>query len=379
MKYLLMIPGPVESPGQIIEAFNGQTVAHYGAEFRDLYLDTVDQLSAIMGTEGQSYLIPGSGSTALEAIGANFCHGKKCLVINNGHFGDRIYDIAKSYAAHLDQIIFPKGSPCDLEAIEQRLQANSYDVVWMVHVDTSIGILNPIREVAALAKKYKAWMFVDAIASGGIEEIKMDQWGIDAVANATQKGLACPAGFGLLTAGKEILSKLDSEFSPTTWCLNLKVWVEYYHMWNDWHPFPVSLPTNLVKALKVSLDMINQQGIENRLAFYRQVSEKLIKAILVLGLGLFVPRNSTAHGLTAVSTGGKFDASQFKNFLVKNYNIMIGGSLDEDMKTTVFRIGHMSTEQCLTRNLAAVISGLGAYMRAQGLEVNLDDAIAQLQ
>ena len=150
-------------------------------------------------------------------------------------------------------------------------------------------------------------------------------------------------------------------------------------MWNDWHPFPVSLPTNLVKALKVSLDMINQQGIENRLAFYRQVSEKLIKAIEVLGLGLFVPRNSTAHGLTAVSTGGKFDASQFKNFLVKNYNIMIGGSLDEDMKTTVFRIGHMSTEQCLTRNLAAVISGLGAYMRAQGLEVNLDDAIAQLQ
>lgn len=378
MKYLLMIPGPVESPAQIIEAFNGQTVAHYGPEFRDLYIDTVDKLSEVMGTGGQSFLIPGSGSTALEAIGANFCKSKNCLIINNGHFGDRIYDIASVYGANIDQIIFEKGTGYNLQAIEEKLSSNSYDLVWMVHVDTSIGILNPLKEVAALAKKYQARMFVDAIASGGVEEIKMDQWGIDGVANASQKGFACPAGFGLLSVGKDLLDQLDKECVPTTWCLNLKVWLEYYDMWNDWHPYPVSLPTNLVQALNISLDMILAEGIQERAAAYRQVSDKMIRAIEKLGLGLFVPRNLVSHGLTAVSTEGKFDASDFKLFLQKEYQIQIGGSLDKDMKSTVFRIGHMSKQQCLTRNLAAVISGLGAYMRARGLEVKLDEAIAGL-
>ena len=97
MKYLLMIPGPVESPDEVIDAFNGQTIAHYGDEFRDLYIDTVDRLSRILGSKGLSFLIPGSGTTALEAIGATFCNGKSCLVINNGSFGDRIYDVSTRY------------------------------------------------------------------------------------------------------------------------------------------------------------------------------------------------------------------------------------------------------------------------------------------
>jgi len=71
MRYLLMIPGPVENPDEVIAAFNGQTVAHYGKEFRDLYLETGQRLSRIMGSEkAWSFLIPGSGSVAQEAIGA---------------------------------------------------------------------------------------------------------------------------------------------------------------------------------------------------------------------------------------------------------------------------------------------------------------------
>ena len=66
MKYLLMIPGPVESPDEIIEAFNGQTVAHYGKEFRDLYLETASRLSRILGSKKSwSFLMPGSGTTEM--------------------------------------------------------------------------------------------------------------------------------------------------------------------------------------------------------------------------------------------------------------------------------------------------------------------------
>ncbi len=375
MKYLLMIPGPVETPDEITEAFNGQTIAHYGKEFRDLYIDTIQGLSRVMGSKGWSFLLPGSGSTALEAIGANFCNSKKCLILNNGHFGDRIHDIASRYTSRVEQLIFEKGKSYDLGVVEGYLKAGKYDLVWMVHVDTSIGILNPLREVAEICNKYNTKIFVDAIASSGVEQIKMDEWGIDGIANATQKGFSCPAGFGLLTLGEDLIGQIDPSKSDT-WCLNLGVWVEYYHMWNDWHPYPVSLPTNLVRALNKSIELMERDGIENRVNMFREVSRRIIKAVRMLGLDLFVPESFTAHGLTAVNTLEKFDASEFTEFLKQKFRIQVGGSLDKDMKSTVFRIGHMSTKQCLDRNLLSVIGALGAYMRTKNIKVDLEGALS---
>ncbi len=377
MNDLLMIPGPVETPDAIIEAFNGQTVAHYGEEFRDLYVDTVQRLSRVLGSSGWSFLIPGSGSTALEAIGTNYCSSKKCLILNNGHFGDRIHEIASRHSSKVEQLIFEKGKSYDLEVVEAYLREGGYDLVWMVHVDTSIGILNPLKEVAALAKKYQARVFVDAIASGGIEEINMDAWGIDGVANATQKGFSCPAGFGLLTLSKELVEDAKNK-PPNSWYLDVGVWVEYYHMWNDWHPYPVSLPTNLVKALNKSLELIEKEGIDNRVAAYRDVSERVIRAVRRLGLDLFVPQSCAAHGLTAVTTLETFDAAAFIAFLKQKFRIQIGGSLDSKMKSSVFRIGHMSTKQCLDRNLCAVIGALAAYMKHKNIEVDAEGALSAL-
>ncbi len=377
MNYLLMIPGPVEMPDEITEAFNGQTIAHYGKEFRDLYIDTVERLSRIMGSEGWSFLIPGSGTTALEAIGANFCRQKKCMILNNGHFGDRIHEIASKYSSRVEQLIFEKGSTYDLEVVDNYLSHGQYDLLWMVHVDTSIGILNPLKEVASIAKKYGTKVFVDAIASSGIEEIKMDQWQISGIANATQKGFSCPAGFGLLTVNKGLVDNIESS-EADTWCLNLGTWKKYYNMWNDWHPYPVSLPTNLVKALNKSLELIEKDGIDRRVSMYRDVSARLVRAVKKLGLDLFVPESVSAHGLTAVNTLGKFDASAFTEFLKQKYSIQIGGSLDKNMKSTVFRIGHMSTKQCMNRNLLSVMSGLGTYMSLNNINVDVQEAISAL-
>ncbi len=378
MKYLLMIPGPVETPDEITDVFNGQTIAHYGKEFRDLYIDTTQKLSNVLGTKGCSFLIPGSGSTALEAIGLNFCDSKRCLIINNGHFGDRIYDIASKYAASTDQITFKKGRSYDLKVIEDYLKKNQYDLLWMVHVDTSIGILNPLKEVAVLSEKYGTRVFVDAIASSAIEEIQMDNWGIDCIANASQKGFSCPAGFGLLTVGDNLVKQIKPASEIKGWCLNLGIWIEYYNKWNDWHPYPVTLPTNLVKALNKSLELIEIQGIGNRVAMYKDVSDKLIRSVRKLGLDLFVPEPNNAHGLTAVSTLGKFDASDFKEFIRDRYKIQIGGSLDKNMKSLVFRIGHMSTKQCLSRNLVSVMSALGTYMKLKNIEADTGEAISVL-
>ena len=379
MKYLLMIPGPVESPDEVIEAFNGQTIAHYGKEFRDLYLETTQRLSRVLGSKTVwSFLMPGSGSTALETIGATFCNSRNCLIINNGHFGDRLYDIATRYSSNVDQVLFEVGQSVNLKTVENQLKKKKYDLVWMVHVDTSVGILNPIMEVASLAKKYDCEFFTDAIASSAIEEIKMDKWGIDGIATSSQKGFSCPAGLGLLTISEKLIKTIKSLPEPKSWYSDLKVWVDYYHDWNDWHPYPVTLPTNTIKALAKSLEILEIKGIENRLTLHKNVSSKLIKSVRLLGLDTFIPENQIAHGLTAVNTLGKFNAPDFVGFIREKFSIQIGGALDGKMKTVVFRIGHMSEKQCQTRNLVSVISALGVYMKSKNMTVPLDEAIASL-
>lgn len=379
MKYLLMIPGPVESPDEIIQAFNGQTVAHYGQEFRNLYLETVSRLSRLLGSEkAWSFLMPGSGTTGLEAIGATFCNAKNCLIINNGSFGDRINIISTHYAVHTDQILYERGQIFDLAQIEEQLKSKKYDLLWMVHVDTSVGVLNPVKEVAAMAKKQGCLVFVDAIASSGMEEIRMDEWQIDGIATASQKGFSCPAGLGMLTINDELIKNLESLPPSRSWYSDLRVWVEYFNKWNDWHPYPSTLPTNVTRALAKSLEIIESEGIENRLAMYKDVSSRLIKSIKALGLGLFVPVSHNAHGLTAVSTLGKFQAPEFIEFLKDKFQIQIGGSLEKDMKPLVFRIGHMSTKQCLNRNLAAVIAALGTFMKTKNIDVQIDKALSEL-
>ena len=378
MKYLLMIPGPVEVPDEVIEAFNGQPVAHYGKEFRDLYLDTAERLSRLLGSTGQSFLMPGSGTTALEAIGASFCNAKKCLIINNGSFGDRIYEICSRYAFETEHILFEKGQVMDIPRVESAIKNNKFDLVWMVHVDTSVGILNPVKEISNIASKYGSMFFIDAIASSGIEEIEMDRWNIGGIATASQKGFSCPAGLGMLTLSEEILKKLEELPPPRSWYYDIRTWIDYFYKWNDWHPYPATLPTNTVKALSKSLEIIEDEGIKNRIAGYRTVSGKIINAFRILGLEPFIPEGHNAHGLTAISTLGKFDSTEFIEFMKEKFYIQLGSSLDKKMKPLVFRVGHMSSKQCLARNLISVLSGAGIFMKIKNFKVNLEESLNHL-
>ena len=111
----------------------------------------------------------------------------------------------------------------------------------MVHVDTSVGILNPVKEATAIAKEQGCLVFVDAIASSGIEEIRMDEWHIDGVATASQKGFECPAGLGMVTINEQLIESLNDLPPSRSWYCDLRIWYDYYNKWNDWHPYPVDV------------------------------------------------------------------------------------------------------------------------------------------
>jgi aspartate aminotransferase-like enzyme len=373
MKYLLMIPGPVEISDEILDAYQGQPVAHYGPEWTKEYLDIIKRVSKILGSKGMTFLMPGSGSVCLDTAANTFCTSKSCLVINNGMFGDRLYNIVSTHTKEVDILKFPLNEPADPDLVKRTLKEKKYDAVFMTHVETSTSVLNPVEEIAKIVKDHGALFILDAISGAVIEKLEMDKWGIDITVTACQKGFECPSGLGIITVRSDLLDGLG-DTPATTWYTDLRVWCDFYDKWHDWHPFPVTLPTNTIMALKKSIEIIETEGLSARQRFFEEISGRLRRALHLFGLELFAPEGHHAHGLTAASTGGKFDPLELLGYLKKAVGIQISGSFG-DIKSHVFRIGHMSRRQCSNIILISLLNGIALFMESKGLKVPLKNAL----
>jgi aspartate aminotransferase-like enzyme len=248
----------------------------------------------------------------------------------------------------------------------------SYDAVFMTQVETSTGVLNPVREIGEILREHDAMFVVDAISSAGIEKLEMDNWSIDVTVSASQKGLECPAGLALVTVTEALLKGLRNNSAPG-WYTNLKTWYEYYENWRDWHPFPVTLPTNTIVALDTSLKIIEEEGLGVRQSMYMKAAGQMRRALSALGLETLVTDEAAAHGLTAASTRGMFAPNEAVHYLKKRFGIQITGSFGS-LADHVFRIGHMSRKQCTRRNLMNVISAIYLFMKSKGLEASMEEA-----
>jgi aspartate aminotransferase-like enzyme len=372
MKYLLMIPGPVEIPDDILESIKGQPVAHYGQEWAKLYLETAAAFSRTINSSGRTFIIPGSGSLGLETACATFCNGQKCLVLHNGQFGDRFFHIVSKYSSDVKVLNFRLNNAVDTGMVRSELERKKYDVILMTQVETSTGILNPVEEIGKLSREFNTLFILDAISSVGIEKLEMDRWSVDVTVTASQKGLECPAGLALVTVKQDLL-ELIKKMSGHSWYTNLKTWCDYYEKWHDWHPYPVTLPTNTIVALSSSLKIIETEGMESRQKMYQEASRRLRLALSALGLELFAPDEYCAHGLTAVSTKEMFKPEELIHYLKEKFGIQITGSFGQ-LANSVFRIGHMSRKQCAEVNLLNVVKGIALFMTAEELKVSHEKA-----
>lgn len=371
--YLLMIPGPVQLSRDVLEAFNGQTAAHYGPEWTKIYLETEKNFSKLVNSDGRTFLMPGSGSLGLDTAATTFCRDKRCLILNNGMFGDRLHEIVGKQTNKIKNLRFPLQKPVDPGLVRKELKAGRYDVLLVAQAETSTGVLNPIPEIASAVKDTETLLAVDAVASAGIEKIDMSGWGIDILITGSQKGMECPPGLGIVTVRNEMIEKLKT-LPSNGWYTSLQVWCEYYDKWHDWHPFPVTLPTNTILALRKSMEIMVKETPEKRRELYRDVSKRFRKAVTVLGLRPYPEEGDEAHGLTSVSTEGQFNPADLVNCLRENDGIQISGSFGA-LKESVFRVGHMSREQCKGENLSRVIDGIGRFMEDKGLSPDREEAV----
>lgn len=228
---LCAVPGPVECDDPVLLANASGSVSHVSPAFVKIMKEALEMLKEVLYTkDGQPFIVAGSGTLGWDMVASNLVEpGEKALVLHSGYFADSFADCLEVYGAKVDQIKAPIGASVPTEQVEEALKKTSYKVVTLTHCDTSTGVLARAKEVAQAVKKVSpdTLTILDAVCSVGSEEIRMDDWGIDVVITASQKGLSTPPGLSITVASQKAIKVLENRKTPVT---------SYFASWNRWLP-----------------------------------------------------------------------------------------------------------------------------------------------
>lgn len=340
-KQLLMIPGPCPLSEEILVAMSRPMVPHYGAEWAQEFNKVRDDLKPLFGTKEEVYILVGSGYLAVEAgVNALAGPGDRILVVTNGFFGDQIAMLAQQYGIEPVLLKEEWGQPIDPTAVETALKDKKIKAVAVVHGDTSVGILNPVKEIGSITKRLGIPLFVDAVCSIGGTEVLMDEWGIDICATASQKGLSAPPGLAIISVSKRAWEVIESrETSPMGWYLNLKNWRDMVEENRGYHPHLTTMAVNNIWALQTSLKQFYEEGIPQRFQRHRKLSRYLNEGLRGLGLEILATGEPLPL-VTAVKCPNRLKSSEIISYLKEKHNILITGGLGI-YKDSIFRIGLM--------------------------------------
>ena len=354
----LMIAGPGEAHDETLEVFGRQMIAHYGDVWTDAHRRTIEMVGKLLGASDLPYVIPGTGTSCLDAALFNvFEPGQKVVVANTGFFGVRLMEMARQHRLEVEEVPVEVGAQIDPGVI--RDAARGADGVLSVHVETATGVRHPIEEIAAAAHEVGAAYMVDGIASVGGELVDVDRMGIDVLVTGTQKGLEAPPGLGILALGSGGRERVNSRKEvPHSWYLDLEVWDWYRREWGSWHPHPVTMPTNLVLALFTSMQRILDIGVEGIVAARADLAKKCREGLRNLGLEP-VPQPGAEANLVVAAWADDPAAIQ-KHLLDKG--IMISGGLTPTHGKAI-RVGLMgatATDEMVDRVLEGVAEALSS-------------------
>ena len=357
----MMIPGPVEVHPEVLQAMGSPVEPHYGDIWVEKYAQVLQMLARVFNTQHDVYLMVSSGTGAIDAgMGSCLQTGERILIGNNGYFGQRLVSIAERNNLEVVEVTAPWGEELDPQDIKKALENDpSIKAVAVVHGETSTTVLNPVQGIGPLVRERGALFIVDAVSSLGGVPFNMDDWCVDVCASATQKCLGSPPGLAPIALNDRAWKSIDRlDKGEHGWYADLRVWRQYARDWADWHPSPITMATNNVNALIVSLTQLMDEGIAVRMERYRRLALQLREGMRAAGMPPFTPDERMNPVLTAGVVPEGVNSGQVVNHLLHEYGIQISGGLG-DLKPKIFRVGHMSpvvTEQDIAKVCDALMT-----------------------
>ena len=375
---ILMIPGPTEVLPEVLSSMSMPLYPHYGKEWGEIYEETVKFAGQVFNTNGTVIIFPGPGSAAIEmGISNLIAPGEKIIVISNGFFGERMVEIARHVGCRVVEVEAEYGEVVHPQNIEELLKMHK-DVkgLAVVHNETSTGVLNPIKMYGKIAKEYNLFYIVDAISSYGATEIQVDDWGIDFCVGYAGKALSSVPGVSPVAISPEAFRYIEKRaWKPSSWFLDLSVWKYYMDEWKTiGHPYPTTVPTHSIVALREALKIALTEGLENRYRRHEVMASAFRKAIKALKLEVVATEEHASPTVTAVKCAEN-TSSRIARTMLEKFRIMISGGLGK-LTGKSFRIGHMGLT-ATPRYLVYTISALANTLSNLGYTVDQEKALEE--
>jgi aspartate aminotransferase-like enzyme len=352
---LLMIPGPTPLSQEVRSALAEPIRSHTGAENAASMRRVQEMLGRLVGSSrALIYLLPGSGTLAMEAAVVNHAApGQRLVVLSHGYFGDRFEEVGKSAGLIVNRLASAWGSHVEPDQIREALRAGETPaVVAFTHVETSTGVLADCATLASIARDEapSAIIVVDGVcATGGVAEA-MDAWGVDVVLTASQKALSTPPGVAILALSDRAVAARKAMKGIRAYYADLARWAPSMA---DPTVYFATHPTGLLRALEVSLDAIVQEGLEARFARHARLADVLRHGMTTLGFTLLTNPGCLAPTLSVLATPQRC-ADRDVRARMLDQGVVVAGCLGQWSGRGI-RVGHMGTvsDDDIQRTLAA--------------------------
>lgn len=367
----LMGPGPSDIHPRVLAALSRPTIGHLDPAFITM-MDELKQLLQYAFQTSNALTLPVSapGSAGMEACFANLVEpGDKVIVCQNGVFGGRMKENVERCGGIPIMVMDDWGKPVDPHKVEEALKANPDTVALaFVHAETSTGALSDVKTLCELAQKYDCLSIVDAVTSLGGSELRVDDWGVDAIYSGTQKCLSCVPGLSPVSFSERAAERIRSRTSKVqSWFLDMNLVMGYWGAGAK-RAYHHTAPINPLYALHEALLMLQEEGLEQAWARHTQHYRALAAGLEAMGLTFLVEERYRLPQLNAVYIPAGVNDAEVRNLLLQDYNLEIGAGLGE-FAGKVWRIGLMGYAS-RKENVLTCLSALEAVMLAQGAAIN---------
>ena len=373
----LMGPGPSDVHPRILEALGRPTLGHLDP----LFVGMMDELKSLLkyafNTENELTLpISAPGSAGMEACFVNLVEpGDTVIVCINGVFGTRMRENVTRIGATAVTLDGEWGKPVDPAQLEEALKAHPESkVVAFVHAETSTGALSDAKTLCALARQYDCLSIVDAVTSLGGVELRVDDWGIDAIYSGSQKCLSCTPGLSPVSFSDAAIAAIKARRHPVqSWFLDMNLILGYWGEGGK-RAYHHTAPVNALYGLHESLVMLQEEGLENAWARHRRMHNALAAGLESLGMRFVVDADSRLPQLNSVYIPEGVDDAAVRQQLLADHNLEIGAGLG-DFAGKVWRIGLMGYSARM-ENIELLLASLAEAMQAQGYDCDPEAALA---
>ncbi len=363
---LLLGPGPSNVSPRVLGAMSRPLLGHLDPDFLKIMNEIQDRLRQVFQTSnGLTIPISGTGSAGMEACVANFVEeGDSVLIGVNGVFGQRLADMVSRHGGSPTLVESAWGDPVDEKGMLEAAQKCKPRIVAVVHAETSTGVLQPVEPFREICDRFDSLLLVDTVTSLGGHPVEVDSWGIDLCYSGTQKCLSCPPGLGPITVSAKAEQRLKERTSKCkSWYLDLNLVNSY---WGSDRTYHHTAPISMNYALLETLNMVMEEGLQQRWDRHRRNHQALVAGIEGLGLRMYVAPEHRLWSLNTVTIPEGVEDAQVRSQLLSEHNLEIGGGLGE-LAGKVWRVGLMG-ENSRSQSVLHFLFALEKCLKKQGFQ-----------